>query len=217
MDGLTAGSLGPDEAGEAVRHAQAELERAVREGNLAKDPMRLPLGALAVTLGAQHQLHLANVRQLRAITSDVGQQLSAALETAKLPVDPAAVERLETAAANGAAQRARELAWTHGWRTIVIAAAVLVGGIGAGAVGGVWADRHNQLATEAGIAAEASRNGPTGASQWLAWMQNNDVNELRAACEKSTVPLGGRRACAVGLWLDPPVNTAPPTVPARKQ
>ena len=70
--------------------------------------------------------------------------------------------------------------------------------------------------TEAGINAEAFRDGPAAASQWLSWMRFNDANELRTACEKSTVPLGGRRACAVGLWLDPASNPAPPTVPARK-
>ena len=85
MDGVTTVGLGADEAGEAVRHAQAELERAVREGNLAKDPMRLPLGALAVTLGAQHQLHVAHVRQSRATV----ERIVEAIREARVPINPA--------------------------------------------------------------------------------------------------------------------------------
>ena len=38
----------PDAVGEALRDAQASLEQAVVHGNLSKDPMRFPLGALAV-------------------------------------------------------------------------------------------------------------------------------------------------------------------------
>ena len=175
MDGLNGGSLGPDEAGEAVRHAQAELERAVRDGNLAKDPMRFPLGALAVTLGAQYRLHVDNVRQLRAVVAGVEQQMSAAIEVARQPVDLKAIKQLETAAATGADRRAAELARAHNWRTIIIAAAVLVGGVMAGAVGGVLADRHFQIATEAGITAEAFSDGPAAAAGWLNFMRSNDA------------------------------------------
>jgi hypothetical protein len=65
MDGVAppALALEPEELGEAISHAQHELERAVREGGLSKDPMRLPLGALAVTLGAMHKLFAATVEQ----------------------------------------------------------------------------------------------------------------------------------------------------------
>jgi hypothetical protein len=217
VDGLTAGSLGPDEAGEAVRHAQAELERAVREGNLTKDPMRFALGALAVTLGAQHQLHVDNVRQLRAVVADVEQQMSAAIEVARQPVDPTAIKRLETAAATGAARHAAELARAHRWRTIVIAAAVLVGGVVAGAAGGVLAERHSQIATEAGITAEAFSDGPAAAAAWLNLMRANDVVGTLATCTgKSVVVADGRRACGVAMWLDPPLNPAPRTAPTSR-
>ena len=45
------------------------------------------------------------------------------------PLEPAALVRLEEAAATGADRRAAALARAHNWRTIIIAAAVLVGGI----------------------------------------------------------------------------------------
>lgn len=184
-----------------IRQAQDELTESVERAGLARDPYRFVVGAISHTLG---------------MFPSIVHRLETAVETARQPIDPAAIERLESAAASGAAQRAGELARAHNWRTITIAMAVLVGVAVAGVAGGVWAERRAQLATDAGIAAEAVRQGPSGASEWLVWMQNNDVNELRGACDKSTVLLGGRRACAVGLWLDPPMNPAPPTAPVRK-
>ena len=58
------------------------------------------------------------------------------------PLDPAAVEQLQTAAVTGAERRAANLARAHNWRTIMIAAAVLVGGVVAGVAGGYWFGRN---------------------------------------------------------------------------
>ncbi len=213
MDSVTPASLNADEAGEAVRHAQAELERAVREGGLSKDPMRLPLGALAVTLGAQHQFHLANVRQLRAVASDIEQQMSTALEAARRPADPAVVDRLEKAAARGADRRSAELARAHNLRTLLtyggaFAAAVLAAAIG----GAVWGS-SNQVATvrstEAGVSA-AFRDGPAAAASWLNLMKSNDPAQALAACVGANIRvIEGRRACNVPIWLDPPTQNVP--------
>ncbi len=213
MDSVTPASLNADEAGKAVRHAQAELERAVREGGLSKDPMRLPLGALAVTLGAQHQLHLANVRQLRAVASDIEQQLSTALETARQPADPAAVDRLEKAAARGADRRSAELARAHNLRTLLTYGGAFVAAVVAAAIGGAVWDHSNQVATvrstEAGVSA-AFRDGPAAAASWLNLMNWNDPVEALTACKGINLKvIEGRRACGLPLWLDPPTQNAP--------
>lgn len=212
MDGVGPGAFDADEAGEAVRHAQAELERAVREGNLTKDPMRLPLGALAVTLGAQHQLHVAQVRQSRAIID----QMNEAIGEARAPVDPAALVRLEEAAATGADRRAATLARAHNWRTVLLAAGALVGALAIGGVGGFWFGWNSQIATASRIEAAALRDGPDAAATWLGFMQANDGRVVKSACAAGTaVTDGGRKACALGLWVEPPANSGPRTVPAK--
>ena len=56
-----------------------------------------------------------------------------------------------------------------------------------------------------------AQDGPAAASTWLNFMQANDGNLVREACAKSTFKTAdGRRACAVGLWVDPPTQPAPP-------
>src|SRR4051812_23568129 len=174
-------------AGEAVRHAQAELERAVRDGNLSRDPMRYPLGALAVTLGAQHQLHVSSVRQLRAAITDLERQVSSAVEIARQPVDPAAIVRLEQAAVTGADRRAAVLARAHNGRTVLIAAAILVGAVLVAGSAGYWAGRRSQLVTEAALSQAAFRDGADAAKGWLNLMRVNDWHAVWAACASSTV------------------------------
>lgn len=142
--------------------------------------------------------------------------MAAAIEEAKGPVDPAGVVRLEQAAATGAARRAAELARAHTWRTIIIVAAVLVGAVVISGAGGYWVGRRSQLVTEADLPAAAFRDGPAAADTWLNLMRANDGNAVRAACAASTtVTDGGRKACGVGLWVEPPANPGPRTMPAR--
>jgi len=85
-----------DEAGFAaqIRQAQAELADSVERAGLARDPYRFVTGAIAHTLG---------------VFPSVLERLEGAVERARQPVDPAALQRLETAAASGAAKRAAEL------------------------------------------------------------------------------------------------------------
>src|SRR4051812_10085870 len=182
--------------------------------------MRFPLGALAVTLGAQHRLHVDSVRRLRAVVAGVEQQMSAAIEVARQPVDPAAIRRLETAAAGGAAKRAAELARAANLRTFLLAGTITAVAVLAAGAGGFWWGRHTQAveiaSTEAGITA-AFRDGPGAAAAWLNFMQANDGNLVRDVCAKSTVKTpDGRHPCAVGLWGDLPPNPPPRTEPIRR-
>jgi hypothetical protein len=177
-----------------VRGAQERIARAIRVGEMRGDPLCDVLEAISTSLGVQLQLH------------------EAAAERAQLPVDPAALVRLEKAAATGADRRAAGLARAHNWRTVSIATAVLIGGIVAGAAGGYWAGRHSQIATGAGIAAAAFLDGPTAADAWLRLMLANDVRLMLNTCTgPAVVAVGGRRACGVGVWLDPAANPPPRT------
>ena len=186
---------------ESVLEAQERIARAIRVGDMRGDPLCDVLEALSTSLGVQLQLH------------------EAAAERARLPVDPAALVRLEEAAATGANRRAAVLARAHSRRTIIIATAVLVGGIVAGALGGVLAERHAQLATEAGITTEAFSDGPAAAAAWLNLMRSNNVATVLKDCVAGKAPLvvvGGRKACGVGVWLDPAPQGAPAMVSTNR-
>ena len=69
----------PREAAAAIRHARAESDRAVLEGGLTKDPLRLPLGALALTLGAMEKLFNATAARFQTTSEDFDSRLEAAL------------------------------------------------------------------------------------------------------------------------------------------
>jgi hypothetical protein len=187
-----------------IRQLQDELADSVERGGLARDPYRFVTGALAHTLG---------------VFPSVLDRLEDAVVRARQPVDPAALQRLETAAASGAAKRAAELARASNLRTFLLAGTIAASAVLVAGAGGFWWGRHTQeeaiASTEAGLAA-AFRDGPDAAASWLTFMQTNDGNLVREACAKSTVRTpDGRRACAVGLWVDllpnPPPRTEPTT------
>lgn len=180
-----------------VREAQERIARAIRVGEMRGDPLCDVLEAISTSLGVQLQLH------------------EAAVKRAQLPVDPAALVRLEEAAATGADRRAAKLAWAHTLRATLFGVAVVVGAIMMTGAGGFWWGHRTQAAaitsTEAGVMA-AFRDGPDAAAAWLNLMRANDAKQVREACAGSTVTTaGGRRACAIGLWLDLPANPAPRT------
>jgi hypothetical protein len=202
--------------GQRVTAAQQRMARAVLVGRLQGDPLADLVEALSQALGVQHEIHRAGVHQQREASSHLEQQLRAAIEESRQPIDPAALVRLEEAAVTGADRRAAELARTYNWRTVVIAAAVLVGGVMAGTVGGVLMDRRFQVATEAAITTEAFSDGPAAAAAWLNLMRSNDVVSTLATCAGKTVVADGRRACGVAIWLDPPPNPVPNTAPTSR-
>ncbi len=207
-------ALDPEGIGEAIRYAQGELERSVQQANLTKDPLRLPLGALSVTLGAMHQLFTANVEQSRSVAADLDRR---AAEVARHPIDPAAIEALTKAAATGADRRAAAIAREHSRRTsLTIALAIVVPAALALMSGYVWGHAsavRGVHETEAGLDA-AFRDGPDSAAGWLNLMRLNNLPKVLAACasDRAFRDPSGRGACNAPLWLQPP--TAPP--PPRK-
>ena len=89
--------------------------------------MRLPLGALAVTLGAIEKLFLATVAQFKITSADLDHRLTVAVQKANQPTDPKAMEQLRIAMARGASQEVLGLVRAHNLRTTLFAGAVLAG------------------------------------------------------------------------------------------
>jgi len=139
-----------------VQAAQAELQHGIDRAGLRDDPFRHPMQALSGVLGLFPEL--------------VG-QLTGAVDQARQPIDPAAVERaverLEKAAARGADQRAAELARSRNRRTLLTYGGTFAISILAAAGGGfAWGQMSANAAvrqTEQQLAL-AYRDGPKQAS-----------------------------------------------------
>lgn len=185
-----------------VLQAQANLAQSVEKAGLARDPYRFLMGALSHALGV--------------LPAFMG-RLDDAVDQARQPVDPAAVEqavkRLEKAAVRGADQRAADLAWARIQRTLLIYGGAFAFGIVAAASSGFLWGRASANAsvqqTEQRLAL-AFRDGPNAAAAWANLMQSNDVGLALAACTGAAVKtIEGRRACNVPLWLDPLIPSPP--------
>ena len=178
-----------------VRQAQAELVESVDRAGLSRDPYRFAVAAIVHTLG----VFPAIVRRLE----NAG--------------NPAVLERVEASAANGAAQRAAELAGAYNRRTVLLTGAVFVVGIVIAAFGGYQAGRSSAFGNVSAVQAAAVRDGPDAAALWAQLMTANDGRLVAQVCKETGARSeGGRRACALGLWTDPPTNSIPRTSPASK-
>ena len=196
---------GPVDAFEAqVRTAQADLQHGIDRAGLRDDPFRHPLQALSGVMGLFPEL--------------VG-RLTGAVDHARQPIDPAAVERaverLEQAAVRGADQRARELARAHNRRTLLTyGGAFAVGILIAAGVGFAWGQASANAAahqTEQQLTL-AFRDGPGAAAIWANLMRSNDASSMLATCTGLAIKtIEGRKACNMPVWLDP----ASPAVPPR--
>ncbi len=196
--------LGPvDTFAAKVQEAQAELQRGIDRAGLRDDPFRHPLQALCSVMGLFPEL--------------VG-RITGAVDQARQPIDPAAVERaverLEQAAVRGADQRAAELARAHSRRTLLTYSGTFaIGILAAFGVGVVWgqASANATVHQTEGQLALAFRDGPGSAAIWATLMRSNDASQMLATCTGLAVKtLEGRKACNMPVWLDPP-NLAVPS------
>lgn len=189
-----------------VMQAQNDLAQSVTKAGLGRDPYRFLMGALSHALGVFPAL----VRRL-----------DGAIDHARQPLDPVAVEqaveRLERSAVRGADQRAAELARAHNLRTLLIYGGAFAVGIlaaaGGGFLGGWTAAKASVHQTEQQLTL-AFRDGPGAAATWATLMRSNSVALAVASCTGAAVKVvEGRRACSIPMWLDPPN----PAVPGVKQ
>ena len=195
--------LGPvDTFAARVQAAQAELQHGIDRAGLRDDPFRHPLQALCSVMGLFPEL--------------VG-RITGAIDQARQPIDPAAVERaverLEQAAVRGADQRAAELARAHSRRTLLTyGGAFAVGILAALGAGFVWGQASANAAVHQteGQLALAFRDGPGAAAIWANLMRANDANLMLATCTGLAVKtLEGRKACNMPVWLDPLKSAVP--------
>ena len=117
----------PPEMDQVIAEARAEMDRLVELGGLQNDPLRHPIQALSVHLGALH-----------ALTLDSSRTLAKQIEAARQSINDEDIRRLSQAAANGAERRATEVARSANRRTVAIATASVLALMGASAVGGWW-------------------------------------------------------------------------------
>ncbi len=184
----------------AIREAQAEIARSVDKGGLRDDPMRYPLAALSTVVG----LFPDFLRSMREAAGD-----------ARQPLDAAAVDRLEKAAAKGASRASAELVQSHNRRSVLVGSLAVAAAVSAGVGGGfVWgrADATTQFRiADAGFAAVIHYN-PVAGTGWLELARLNDYGALMAAChgESGFTDASGRHACMAPLWLD---EAAPASAP----
>lgn len=194
--------------GQRVQEAQQRLARAVTVGKLQNDPLADVVEAVSQSLAVQFELHVSCVREYRNAAAHLEQQLRDAIAEARQPADPAALARLEQAAATGADQRAADLARAHNMRTLLVyGGGFLVGLMLAGYVGNLW----GQAAATVGIhqterrLATAFQDGPDAAAAWVGLMEQNDLPRALAYCKGSSVYAdpAGRKVCAVPLYVEP--------------
>lgn len=184
----------------AVRDAQADLTASIEKGNLRNDPLRFPLAALAVTLGTFPEL----LHQMRAAAQD-----------ARQPLDAAAIDRMEQAAAQGASRASAALVKAHNRRSILTGSLSVAAAVAVALGGGYWWGRSAALTqfrlAETGFS-QMMHDSPATAAGWLNLAQQNDYAQLMAVChgERAFTDPSGRRACAAPLWLEPPRASAPP-------
>jgi hypothetical protein len=142
-DGDQPTSLAPDME-RVVAEAQAEMDRLVRLGNLQNDPIRHPIQALSVHLGAFSKL----------------------IEAARRPVGDEDIRRLTSSA--GAGDQTPDRWWRVNRRTMLIGVATLMMGFLAGTVTGYWLRGAVPVLVGVHAGAERCEDRPDGSR--LCWI-----------------------------------------------
>jgi hypothetical protein len=139
-----------------VADAQAEIARLVQLGELQNDPIRHPIQALSVHLGALHK-----------ITQASSQMLAHQLQASPRPIDsrnqPLCEDELRRAVIQGVSGYADKAVQALNWRSALIGTGVVVGALLIGAVAGyaVHGDRLLVAGVSAGQTECQDVNGGT--------------------------------------------------------
>ncbi len=206
--GMSPPAVVDDEAFAAlVLEAQASLAQGVERAGLGRDPYRFLMGALAQALGV--------------LPVFMG-KLDGAIDHARQPVDPVALERsmeqavqrLERAAARGANMHSVQMVKAHNLRTLLTYGGAFVVAVLAAAGGGF---AYGQASADAAVheteqqLALAFRGGTSAAANWANLTRWNDINSSLATCTGYALKVvEGRKACFAPLWIEPP-NLAVPS------
>jgi hypothetical protein len=183
----------------AIDRARTELRLSVSKAELEGDPLGAVLDAFSTSLGAMGEL-LDHVNASRQPID-----ASARAEMTRQLVQACRADFVRQAEA-----RSRRRAVLSG----VGAAALLLGALGGGYLWG-RSTEAGEVREASGVLRAALSDGSASARAWADAIRRNDLVGLLARCEGRAVwaEAGGRRACAVPLWLDDAPTPAAPTGP----
>lgn len=188
------------------------MDAAVRAAGIAPDEPLAPVLA-------EWRRSLAWSGELVARMAEIDEKLEDRLVVASVGgvLDAPALAKISHAAANGAAQRVEALSRSINRRTTMVAALGCLIAILVGAVSGYVVGRSSAVATVTAVEAAAVRDGPEAAQMWARLMTANDGALVARTCKETGARSdGGRHACVLGLWTEPPINVPPRTGPAGK-
>ncbi len=192
-----------------VTSAQAELDHAAVRAGLVNDPLGHVIKAFSIAIGAMRDLSSQSIKAVRTVADEARQPMDAGARADM-------INRVVEAAAAGARSEVRSLSR----RTLMVAMVSVAGLMVASGLCGWFIGSSSQAARvashEASVLA-AFRDGPDAAAIWATLMADNDGRLVAQTCKETGARSdGGRRACVLGLWTEPPLNTGPRTTPVSK-
>ena len=216
----------PDGCDNGVEQAVAELAAAARAAGIAPDdPMAPPLNACAALLRTLGTNSAALSRHAPGVTKRMDDALAHARGTAEAEAHRYHAQAKTVQAdvvlhVAGTVARTAEDAITR--RVMVrdqnragLAALALVFVLAASLGGGYWLGSATTLAgvqaTKAGLRAAWAEH-PAEAARWVALMRANSVRAALGRCAEPgrSDNQGGRAACTVPFWVDPPADRSGP-------
>jgi hypothetical protein len=177
----------PVQKGTAREVLAAKVRRAASESGVGPDD---PLHAI-----------IEAVADVAGTLPEVAQRIEAAAERAGNPLTEYQIERLAHSLATGSRNAVAQLVSATIWRTILIAAAVLVGSnvlTGAGVY--FWLSDY---LTEA-VQAINQRLSASSARHWRMLMEANPGDLIDREYNRCSAQPGGGTACNYLLWTEPP-------------
>jgi hypothetical protein len=188
VDTLNAPAAAPSDPRAAIGRARADLRLAASKAQLEGDPLGPVLDAFGASLGAMGELldHAEASRQPTdaSARADMTRQL---------------VQACRADFVRQASTQSRRLAVLSG----LGAAVLLLGALGGGYLWGRSTEAA-EVRQATGLIRVALSEGSASARAWADAIRRNDLVGLLARCEGRAIwaDAGGRRACAVPLWLD---------------
>ncbi|MCG7362483.1 hypothetical protein MHZ93_14570 [Roseomonas sp. ACRSG] len=194
---MSAPTATPSDPRAAIGRARADLRLAASKAQLEGDPLGPVLDAFGASLGA------------------MGELLDHA-EASRQPLDAKARAEMTRQLVQACRADFVRQAAGQSWRLSLLAglgaAVLLLGALGGGYLWGRSVEAA-EVRQATGLIRDALSEGSTSARAWADAIRRNDLVGLLARCEGRAVwaDTGGRRACAVPLWLD---EAPPPAAPA---
>jgi hypothetical protein len=214
-----------------VRQAQDRLHRAEELARLAQDPATDALGALAAhldVLAGHHRLEKERVNarieiiddrldEVHQLHAELRELTAAAAAAARAEIGKAQADIAREAAqqiAGAAAEQLKGMTRSSWLRAVTAAVAVgLVTFVTGGVLGFAWgagSAARTMVSADAALSFVAHEEGTAAVKDWDTLMRYNPIEKLMSGCSGSAIASqGGREACHMWLWIEPPLAMAP--------